>query len=431
MDFNWTHINILQDAFTLLINNEFLSDVKFQFPNGQILFAHSFILCLRSQEFYKNFKGAIGVSKLIQVNDVTYTSFLEFLKYIYTDKFELNYYNAAELMKLSIKYGMNALERKCKDIISNDVNVESVCYILENSINQVCTELQKSCLEYIAKNYLKVLNSKSFTEISQQSVKTILELDTVSDVNEFLIFENVMKWTARACEKDGIPAYGSALRQKLGDNLKLIRFATMSSEEFAKCQGLAPGLLSNDEIVAIFVNIATKNPNRYGFSDRHRMKIMKKETTSGRIEYEVWNFTDNDYIRFPEISLSNGMVKYSGADVQEKFYIEFSVSREIQIDQITFNVVGNQNIWYDFLENGKSIQTKTTKTNDDVMLKINPVKLNPHSFYRFEYYILDKKKFEAKKYELKIVKSKSSDKNTVEFTFYQIYSHIYRFEFKF
>lgn len=430
MTFNWAQINILQDAFALLVNNEFLSDIKFQFPNGQMLFAHNFVMCLRSKEFYKSFKGTIGIIKVVPINDVSYTSFLELLKYVYTDKLELNYYNAAELMKLATKYGITSLERKCKDLISNDVNVESVCYILENSINQVCTELQKSCLEYISKNYLKVLSSKSFTEISQQSVKSILELDTVSDVNELAIFENVMKWTARACEKDGIPAYGNSLRQKLGDNLKLIRFATMSSEDFAKCQGLAPGLLTNDEIVGIFVNIATKNPNRYGYSDRNRMKIIKKEA-SGREEYEIWTCTENDYIRFPELCLSNGMVKYSGTDVQEKFYIEFSVSREIHIDQIVFNVVGSQNIWYDFLENGKSIQTKTMRTNDDVMLKITPIKLNPHSFYRFEYYILERKKFEAKKYELKIVKSKSSDKNVVEYTFYQINSHIYRFDFKF
>lgn len=261
MTFNWININILQEAFSILVNNEFLSDVKFQFPDGGIIFAHSFILCLRSINFYDNFKENIGVSKILNVNEFSRIIFLNFLTYLYTDKIDINEKNVTELMKLSLHYNIKPLEIKCSEFMTKNITSNTACKILNDSIMQKCEVLIKLCLDFISNNYLSVLKSDFFVDVNDKTLESILKLDLVSDTNEYNIFKYVILWAGRSCEKDGIESSGKNCRKQLGDNFKLIRFNSMTTQELANCHTLAPGFMSETEIGSILISIVSHTEN--------------------------------------------------------------------------------------------------------------------------------------------------------------------------
>lgn len=219
-----------------------LADVKFQFKNEKIILAHSFVLCLQSLQFYNNFKYSIGVMKIIEVNDVSSDAFEEFIKYIYTKEIKVQPNHVYDLMKLSIQYDVEKLKEICEDFINSTVDIDTACEVIEFAIKEKWNEVKEPTNEFIANNFLSILNNDSFLETNAATLKTILELNPVSDNNEYLVFESVLKWVKRACEKDGIEPNKKRMRKKLDGNIKLIRFASMSHEVFAKCVENAPEL---------------------------------------------------------------------------------------------------------------------------------------------------------------------------------------------
>lgn len=115
MDIEWKNFSLQCDPE--LINNNTLADIKFQFTDEKEILAHSFVLCLRNQEFFNNFKNSIGVMKLIYVDNVSYGAFLEFIRYLYTDKITLQSKCVRELMILADQYNVIELKEKLKQFV--------------------------------------------------------------------------------------------------------------------------------------------------------------------------------------------------------------------------------------------------------------------------------------------------------------------------
>lgn len=381
MNFDWMTVENLQEAFTLLINNEFLSDVKFRFPNKNIIFAHSFILSLRCQEFYENFQGTIGVKKLIEVDtDVTHASFMDFLKYLYTNEIIINENNVGDLSKLSIKYKVDKLSKRCREHVMCNVTNETACNVLECAINEKLDQLQKVTQEFISNDYLNVLKTKSFPEIKENTLKSILELDPVSDTNEYYIFNEVVKWTSRACEKDGVNPTGDIRRAKLAENIKLIRFASMTLEEFSNCPIIAPDLLTSDEIASVFIDIGTKTPNKYGFSNRARNK---KQSSSKNDTLVLNTGIKFNWIRYDRLDLDTFTFNFGFKD--QKLIILHGIAL----------CITTQNVWieYKLFKDEKSFQvgvSRSYKIDDKEQgIKIDPpIEIQPGHNYKFEYILI-------------------------------------------
>jgi len=63
-----------------------------------------------------------------------------------------------------------------------------------------------------------------------------------------------LRWTEMECQRKGVEATPSNQRETLGDSLYLLRFPTMSQEEF--CIAVVPaGILTESEIIGIFMNM--------------------------------------------------------------------------------------------------------------------------------------------------------------------------------
>lgn len=269
----WNDVHCLKDAFTSIINCEFLSDIKFQFADNREIFAHSFVLSLRSSEFYESLKTTIGTTKLINITDSSYDVFLEFIKFFYIEKCEINETNILELFELSKKYCVDDLELQCRTVMLSDVNVDNVFDKLDKSLNVEWNAVQNFTLHFIANNFLQFIEDEKLYEINSSTLKAILSLDEVSDIYEFAIFNAITKWAARACTKDGVEVNACEKRIRLGDNLKLIRFASMTAEDFGKCIQQEPGLFTDVEISTICVSIITNEKNSMGFNKEKRRRL--------------------------------------------------------------------------------------------------------------------------------------------------------------
>lgn len=304
----------------MLLNNEFISDIKFQFPDGQIMHAHSFVLCMRSSKFYDSFKTSIGITKLIPIDDVSYNAFFTFMQYLYTDKCEIDVDIAEDLLKLAKEYFVYTLERKCSGIMTSDVSVDKACKILEVAMDRNMDYIQQDTLEFIAENYLAVMSDESFLEIKKETLNAILKLDHVSNVDEYKIFELILKWTDRACIKDGLQPNGSTRRAQLGENMKLIRFGSMTAKEFGQCQEMAPGLFNHHEISEVFINIATKKLNSLGFSDVKRTYLKPKVDLQRLQRSDCALFADINYREFD-------------FPASAEYSMELSISKEIKLSE--------------------------------------------------------------------------------------------------
>lgn len=273
----WVNCLPLFMNFEKLFNNAFLSDVKFEFPNGEILHAHRFILSLNSEVFYEQCSKECNDNTVIKIDNYSFNAFSNFIKLLYTSHLSSSCKNIIDdVLKLCLQYGTNDLKKKiyqCFFLLFDDQNILKFYEIIRQE------NLNKHLIHYeniIVSHFEKVLKSESFLEINENTLSAVLKLDLVSDVSEVDIFAAVLKWSERACEKDEITSDSCNKRQKLGDNLKLIRFGAMTTEEFGKCVEMEPELFSKKEIISLFSSIANKTENSFGFSCSKKRTIVKK-----------------------------------------------------------------------------------------------------------------------------------------------------------
>lgn len=448
-DFSWENINDLHDAFPYLVNNKFLSDVKFHFTTGKQLHAHSFVLYIRSFEFYKFLNGIVGEIKIVPVIDVPYETFWDFLTFIYTDRIRITRYNVEALQRLAIKYRLKSLEIKCINFEREDITVYNACEILQEfPLNELRL---KACEEFIGRNYMPILSTKSFLEIKSITLKKILKLDPALPGTAFRIFESFIKWSAHWCNERHCKLSSSVQRQLLGGQVKLIRFKDMSAEDFARCQHIAPDFLNSDEVSKIFLKIMNPNKSidKYRYfakpttsstqlpssqSQTSTSSINKTATVSSRSQSQRPNYSSNDNVFVNHACFSVGETLYTASDLKQKFYIEFSTSKTIRLEDFQLFISNEFKIHYDFMECGKKIIQSRTLTVKKGNLTISPITLNPAKRYRLQYNILDippQTTLTAKKYELNEEADVKSKSKSVVFKFYKNISHVFLMNFKY
>lgn len=270
-DYDWSKTTVAIDGLAQLVNNPFLSDLRFEFPDGRLLFGHRTIVCMRSQKLHEIFNSKILIN-MLNITDFSFEVYKEFLNYLYTDDCDINLKSAVELLQLASDQNMDGLIQKCKVFLMQEST--NPLYLFDLNFDNSWPEKESHALKYIAYNFIEVLSSPEFLKIKPETLTLILKLDAVSAPNEYDIFDAVMKWVRSICDKNNEHDNGYIKRRILGDNLFLIRFPAMNYEEFGKCVDREPDLLNSDEMSAIFLNIVNKKKNNLGFSDVERIPLL-------------------------------------------------------------------------------------------------------------------------------------------------------------
>lgn len=238
----------------LLVSYEW-SDCKFS-VSGRVFKAHKLILGISSPVFEAMFYGPLASSEDIKVTDIQPDTFQLLINYIYTDTVDMTSVEQAfELLYASRKYLLEQLSDMCIAYIQANISVDNVIEVLNYPDFMHDKQLISFSLKLFCEHANYLLQEKK-TLISYPCLKTILESDKIN-ISEKDLIMHVFNWTLSYCEQNDImPSMKNRhdLLCKLG-LFKLLRFLTMSLEDFDEIVTDANNLLFPSEIETIRTKI--------------------------------------------------------------------------------------------------------------------------------------------------------------------------------
>ncbi|XP_070269220.1 structure-specific endonuclease subunit SLX4 isoform X2 [Myotis yumanensis] len=115
-------VGLLVADFSAMVNNPHLSDVQFQMDNGEVLYAHKFVLYARCPLLiqYVNSEGFFAVedgdlrTQRVLLSDVSTEAARAFLHYLYTADTGLPPQLTPDLSSLACRFGVSELVHLCK-----------------------------------------------------------------------------------------------------------------------------------------------------------------------------------------------------------------------------------------------------------------------------------------------------------------------------
>ncbi|XP_060641047.2 BTB/POZ domain-containing protein 2 [Anolis sagrei] len=303
--YNWqaTKPTVLE-RMAFLFNNEVLSDVHFVVGKGrrgaQRLPAHRFVLAVGSAVFDAMFNGGMATSSAeIELPDVEPAAFLALLKFLYSDEVQIGPETVMTTLYTAKKYAVPALEAHCVEFLKKNLRADNAFMLLTQARLFDEPQLASLCLENIDKNTSDAINAEGFTDIDLETLVAVLERDTLG-IREVRLFNAAVRWSAAECQRQQLQVVPENKRQALGKALALIRFPLMTIEEFAAGPAQS-GILTDREVVSLFLHFTVNPKPRVEFIDRPRCCLRGKECSINRFQQveSRWGYSGtSDRIRF-------------------------------------------------------------------------------------------------------------------------------------
>uniref|UniRef100_H2ZC55 BTB domain-containing protein n=1 Tax=Ciona savignyi TaxID=51511 RepID=H2ZC55_CIOSA len=301
--YNWQATKVtLKERFQFLFNNQLQSDVLFIVGRGvssQRIPAHKFVLSVGSAVFDAMFNSILATqSHEVELPDVEPAAFLSLLRFLYTDEVNIGPETVMTTLYTAKKYAVPALESHCVDFLKTNLSSDNAFMLLSQARLFDEPQLASLCLDCIDQN-TEALAADGFTDIDHSTLVSVLERDTLG-LREHVIFSAMERWSAAECGRQEMEPNKENCRKVLGDVIYLVRFPLMNIEEFA--QGPAQsGILTDREIVDLFLYFTLNPKPRVRFSDRPRCTLSGKEQNVCRFRdvAERWGYSGtSDRIRF-------------------------------------------------------------------------------------------------------------------------------------
>ncbi|XP_070631327.1 BTB/POZ domain-containing protein 1 isoform X3 [Bos indicus] len=350
--YNWQATKAsLKERFAFLFNSELLSDVRFVLGKGrgggggaaggpQRIPAHRFVLAAGSAVFDAMFNGGMATTSAeIELPDVEPAAFLALLRFLYSDEVQIGPETVMTTLYTAKKYAVPALEAHCVEFLTKHLRADNAFMLLTQSPqlylpsgnhefsksfceslcvlkdpqnvtllgDRVFTEarlfdepqLASLCLDTIDKNTMDAISAEGFTDIDIDTLCAVLERDTLS-IRECRLFGAVVRWAEAECQRQQLPMTFGNKQKVLGKALALIRFPLMTIEEFAAGPAQS-GILSDREVVNLFLHFTVNPKPRVEYIDRPRCCLRGKECCINRFQQveSRWGYSGtSDRIRF-------------------------------------------------------------------------------------------------------------------------------------
>ena len=236
-----------------MFDNELMSDVSFTCGESHRIFhAHKYVLATSSAVFFAMFYGEIPPKEFpIRIEDTEEESFIEFLRFLYTDDCKITAENAIGVLYLAKKYLISSLAEKCCEILAASIKPENVFAVLEQAVHFNEKELEEKSWNIVSRKTQECLNSEAFCDIELHTLNALLNKESLA-VTEVELFKAVLKWSDSECARQGINIEEdkTARRHVLGDSVYEIRFPAMSQEDIIKDVCMT-GILTDTEAICI------------------------------------------------------------------------------------------------------------------------------------------------------------------------------------
>ncbi|XP_058870162.1 BTB/POZ domain-containing protein 2-like isoform X1 [Acipenser ruthenus] len=305
--YNWQATkSTVKERFAFLFNTEVLSDVHFLVGKGmgmQRIPAHRFVLAVGSAVFDAMFNGGMATTSTeIELPDVEPAAFLALLKFLYSDEVQIGPETVMTTLYTAKKYAVPALEAHCVEFLKKNLRADNAFMLLTQARLFDEPQLASLCLENIDKNTSDAINAEGFTDIDLDTLMAVLERDTLG-IREVRLFTAVSRWSDAESQRQQLQPSPENKRRVLGKALPLIRFPLMTIEEFAAGaeRPAQSGILTDREVVSLFLHFTVNPKPRVEFIDRPRCCLRGKECNINRFQQveSRWGYSGtSDRIRF-------------------------------------------------------------------------------------------------------------------------------------
>ncbi|XP_024905818.1 BTB/POZ domain-containing protein 1 isoform X2 [Pteropus alecto] len=197
------------------------------------------------------------------------------------------------------KYAVPALEAHCVDFLTKHLRADNAFMLLTQARLFDEPQLASLCLDTIDKSTMDAISAEGFTDIDIDTLCAVLERDTLS-IRESRLFGAVVRWAEAECQRQQLPVTFGNKQKVLGKALSLIRFPLMTIEEFAAGPAQS-GILSDREVVNLFLHFTVNPKPRVEYIDRPRCCLRGKECCINRFQQveSRWGYSGtSDRIRF-------------------------------------------------------------------------------------------------------------------------------------
>nr|XP_019838766.1 PREDICTED: BTB/POZ domain-containing protein 1 [Bos indicus] len=267
--YNWQATKAsLKERFAFLFNSELLSDVRFVLGKG------------------RGGGGAAG-------------GLLALLRFLYSDEVQIGPETVMTTLYTAKKYAVPALEAHCVEFLTKHLRADNAFMLLTQARLFDEPQLASLCLDTIDKNTMDAISAEGFTDIDIDTLCAVLERDTLS-IRECRLFGAVVRWAEAECQRQQLPMTFGNKQKVLGKALALIRFPLMTIEEFAAGPAQS-GILSDREVVNLFLHFTVNPKPRVEYIDRPRCCLRGKECCINRFQQveSRWGYSGtSDRIRF-------------------------------------------------------------------------------------------------------------------------------------
>ncbi|XP_007883543.1 BTB/POZ domain-containing protein 1 isoform X2 [Callorhinchus milii] len=286
-----------------MFNNELLSDVHFVVGKGrqtQRFPAHRFVLAVGSAVFDAMFNGGMATtSGEIELPDVEPAAFLALLKFLYSDEVQIGPETVMTTLYTAKKYAVPALETHCVEFLTKHLRADNAFMLLTQARLFDEPQLASLCLDTIDKSTVDAISAEGFTDVDLDTLCVVLERDTLS-IREIRLFTGVVRWAEAECQRRQLPGTSANKQKVLDKAVSLIRFPLMTIEEFAAGPAQS-GILSDREVVNLFLHFTLNPKPRVEYIDRPRCSLKGKECSINRFQQveSRWGYSGtSDRIRF-------------------------------------------------------------------------------------------------------------------------------------
>ncbi|MEJ1278066.1 BTB (POZ) domain containing 1 [Cricetulus griseus] len=308
--YNWQATKAsLKERFAFLFNSELLSDVRFVLGKGrgaaaaggpQRIPAHRFVLAAGSAVFDAMFNGGMATTSAeIELPDVEPAAFLALLRFLYSDEVQIGPETVMTTLYTAKKYAVPALEAHCVEFLTKHLRADNAFMLLTQARLFDEPQLASLCLDTIDKSTMDAISAEGFTDIDIDTLCAVLERDTLS-IRESRLFGAIVRWAEAECQRQQLPVTFGNKQKVLGKALSLIRFPLMTIEEFAAGPAQS-GILSDREVVNLFLHFTVNPKPRVEYIDRPRCCLRGKECCINRFQQveSRWGYSGtSDRIRF-------------------------------------------------------------------------------------------------------------------------------------
>lgn len=214
--------------------------------------AHKNILAGGSMVFRSMFYGPLKETKGkdIAIKDFSCEGFCEFISLFYLSDATLTKENIFEVMRAIDKYDVRQCMPRCEKFLEHIINEDIVCDVLKIAMTLNLSPLVTELVEIvIGENTVRVFRSKGFQSCDRAVLTKILQMNKLNCDNELDVFRAAMNWAENGCRQKGIPVTDMNKRTELGECFQLIRFSTMSAEEFLEINEMYPELFRNEGVM--------------------------------------------------------------------------------------------------------------------------------------------------------------------------------------